>query len=60
MWADHFEALGITSVNVNFDSNFLTCVTASVADIFNSCAEVHLETFVHPLSTMKLLVSALD
>ena len=39
MWADHFEALGIPSVNVNFDSNFLTCVTASVADTFKSCAE---------------------
>ena len=34
MWADHFEALGTPSVNENFDSNFLTCVTASVADIF--------------------------
>ena len=39
MWADHFEALGTPSVNKNFDSNFLTCVRASVADIFKSCAE---------------------
>ena len=39
MRADHFEALGTPSVNENFDSNFLTCVTASVADIFKSCAE---------------------
>ena len=53
MWADHFEALRISSVNVNSDSNFLTCVTASVDDIFKSCAE-------DPLSMMKLLVSALD
>ena len=39
MWADHFEAFGTPLVNENFDSNFLTCVTASVADIFKSCAE---------------------
>ena len=31
--------LGTPSVNVNFDSNFLTCVTAGVAEIFKSCAE---------------------
>ena len=34
MWADHFEALDTPSINVNFDSNFLTCVTAGVAEIF--------------------------
>ena len=39
MWADHFETLGITSVNENFDSNFLTCVTAGVAEIFKSCTD---------------------
>ena len=39
MWADHFEALGSPSVNENLDSNFPTCVTASVADIFKSCAK---------------------
>ena len=39
MWADHFEALGTPSVNENFDSSFLTCVTAGVAEIFKSCAE---------------------
>ena len=31
--------LGTLSVNVNFDSSFLTCVTAGVAEIFKSCAE---------------------
>ena len=39
MWADHFETLGTPSVNENFDSNFLTCVTAGVAETFKSCAE---------------------
>ena len=39
MWADHFDALGTPSVNVNIDSNFLTCVTAGLAEIFKSCAE---------------------
>ena len=34
MWADHFEALGTPSINENSDSNFLTCVTAGVAEIF--------------------------
>ena len=37
--ADHFEALGTPSVNENFDSNFLTCVTASIADILKLCPE---------------------
>ena len=37
--ADHFEALGTPSVNVNFDSNFLTCVITGAAEIFKSCAE---------------------
>ena len=39
MWADHFETLGTPSVNENFDSNFPTCVTAGIAEIFKSCAE---------------------
>ena len=39
MWGDHFEALGTPSVNGNSDSNFLTCVTAGIAEIFKSCAE---------------------
>ena len=39
MWADHFEALGTPLVTENFDSNFLTCVTASVAGIFKSGVE---------------------
>ena len=43
MWADHFEALGTPSVSVRYDNDFLTCVTTSVKDIFNSCTEAHLE-----------------
>ena len=39
MWADHFEVIGTPWVNVNFDSNFLTCVAAGVAEIFKSCTE---------------------
>ena len=60
MWADHFEAHGTASVNENLDGNFLTCVTAGVAEIFNHVPRIHLEPFVHPLSMRKLLVSALD
>ena len=39
MWADHFEALGTISVSVQYDNDFLTGVTTSVKDIFNSCTE---------------------
>ena len=59
MWANHFEMLCTPSVNVNFDSNFLTCVTASVADIFKSCAEDLLEPFVYPLSEVACVSSRL-
>ena len=39
MWADHFEALGTPSVSVRYNNDFLTRVTTSVKDIFNSCTE---------------------
>ena len=39
MWADHFEALGTPLVSVRYDNDFLTRVTTSVKDIFNSCTE---------------------
>ena len=38
MWTDHFEALG-PSVSVRYDNGFLTRVTTSVKDLFNSCTE---------------------
>ena len=37
MWADHFEALG-PSVSVRYNG-FLTRVTTSVKDLFNSCTD---------------------
>ena len=39
MWVNHFEALGTPSNSENFDSNFLACVTASVAEILKLCSE---------------------
>ena len=39
MWADHFEALGTPSISVRYDDDFVTRVTTSVKDIFNSCTE---------------------
>ena len=39
MWVDHFEALGTPSVSVGCENDFLTRVTTSVKDIFNSCTE---------------------
>ena len=39
MWADHFEELGTLSENIQFDSDFLTRVTADVQEIFKSCTD---------------------
>ena len=39
MWADHFEALGTPSISVRYDNDFLTRITTSVKDTFNSCTE---------------------
>ena len=36
-WAGHFEELGAPSENIQFDSDFLTRVTANVQGIFTSC-----------------------
>ena len=61
MWADHFEALDTPSVNENFDSNFLTCVTAGIAEILKSsedpsgalCAPLEYEEVAHVCSGLK-------
>ena len=39
MWAGHFEELGTSSENTQFDSDFLTRVTANVQEIFTSCTD---------------------
>ena len=39
MWVDQFEALGTPSVSVRYNNDFLTRVTTSIKDIFNSCTE---------------------
>ena len=39
MWAGHFEELGTPSENIQFDSDFLTRVTANVQKIFTSCTD---------------------
>ena len=39
MWAGHFEELGTPTENIQFDSDFLTCVTANVKEIFTSCTD---------------------
>ena len=49
MWADHFEALGTPSVSVRYDNDFLTRVTTSVKDIFNSCTDDPSEVLNEPL-----------
>ena len=37
MWAGHFEELDTPFENIQFDSDFLTCVTVNVQEIFTSC-----------------------
>ena len=39
MWPDHFEELGAPSENIQFDSDFLTRVTADVHEVFTSCTD---------------------
>ena len=39
MWAGHFEELGTPSEKIQFDSDFLTRVTANVKEIFTSCTD---------------------
>ena len=43
MWAGHFEELGTPSENIQFDSDFLTRVTANVEEIFTSVLMTHQE-----------------
>ena len=39
MWTGHFEELGTPSENIQFDSDFLSCLTANVQEIFTSCTD---------------------
>ena len=39
MWADHFEALGTSSVSARYDNDFCTRIATSVKDILTSCME---------------------
>ena len=39
IWVGHFEELGTPSKNIQFDSDFLTHVTANVQEIFTSCTD---------------------
>ena len=39
MWAGHFEELGTPSENIQFDSDFLTHVTANAQEISTSCTD---------------------
>ena len=37
MWADHFEALGTPTVNLNFDNEFVDLILTHVQNIFQNC-----------------------
>ena len=37
MWANHFEALGTPTVNLNFDNEFADLISTHVQNIFQNC-----------------------
>ena len=49
MWARDFEELGTPSENIQFDSDFLTRVTANVQEISTSCTDDPLRVLSGPL-----------
>ena len=37
MWADHFEALGTSTINLNFDNEFANLISTHVQTVFQTC-----------------------
>ena len=54
MWAGHFEELGTPSENIQYDSDFLTRVTANVQEIFTSCTDDRSGVLSGPLQYEKV------
>ena len=50
MWADHFEALGTPSANLNFDNDFAVRVSARVKEILEHCLHNPMGILNEPLS----------
>ena len=50
MWADHFEALGTPSANLNFDNDFAVRVSTRVKEILEHCLHNLMGILNEPLS----------
>ena len=50
LWADHFEALGTPSANLNFDNDFAVRVSTCVKEILEHCLHNPIEILNEPLS----------
>ena len=50
MWADHFEALGTPSANLNFDNDFAVRVSTRVKEILEHCLHNPMGILNEPLS----------
>ena len=50
MWADHFEALGTPSANLNFDNDFAVRVSTRVKEILEHCLHNPMGILSEPLS----------
>ena len=50
MWADHFEALGTPTVNLNFDNEFADLISTHVQTIFQNCTSDSTGAFSGPLT----------
>ena len=60
MWVGHFEELGTPSENIQFDSAFLTRVTANVQEIFTSCTDDPQEHWVDLFNMRRLHGTLID
>ena len=49
-WADHFEALGTSSANFNFDNDFAVSVSTRVKEILEHCLHNPMGILNEPLS----------
>ena len=50
MWADHFEALGTPTINLNFDNEFADLILTHVQTIFQNCTSDSTGAFRGPLT----------
>ena len=59
MWADHFEALGSPSKNLNFDNDFFSRVTRSVHETWYRIVMTPAVFYTSLKSTKKFLMFVL-